>query len=82
MVIYYIYKIHFLCGFPSGRYYIGKHKHTGDLSNDKYAGSGSFCKAYFKKLSVNAPQQAIQRVCAGKRKTSHGYKWEYDYEES
>lgn len=38
MVIYYIYKIHFLCGFPSGRYYIGKHKHTGDLSNDKYTG--------------------------------------------
>lgn len=49
MVIYYIYKIHFLCGFPSGRYYIGKHKHTGDLSNDKYTGSGNFCKAYFKK---------------------------------
>lgn len=49
MVIYYIYKIHFLCGFPSGRYYIGKHKHTGSLSNDKYAGSGNFCKAYFKK---------------------------------
>ena len=49
MVIFYIYKIHFLCGFPSGRYYIGKHKHTGDLNNDKYTGSGNFCKAYFKK---------------------------------
>lgn len=49
MVIYYIYKIHFLCGFPSGRYYIGKHKHSGSLSNDKYTGSGNFCKAYFKK---------------------------------
>jgi hypothetical protein len=49
MVIYYIYKIHFLCGFPSSRYYIGKHKHTGSLSNDKYTGSGNFCKAYFKK---------------------------------
>lgn len=36
MVIYYIYKIHFLCGFPSGRYYIGNHKHSGSLSNDKY----------------------------------------------
>lgn len=47
MVIYYIYKIHFLCGFPSGRYYIGNHKHTGDLSNDKYTGSGNFCKAYY-----------------------------------
>ena len=49
MIIYYIYKIHFLCGFPSGRYYIGKHKHSGSLSNDKYTGSGNFCKAYFKK---------------------------------
>ena len=49
MIIYYIYKIHFLCGFPSGRYYIGKHKHSGSLSNDKYTGSSNFCKAYFKK---------------------------------
>lgn len=49
MIIYYIYKIHFLCGFPSGRYYIGKHKHIGNLDKDKYTGSGNFCKAYFKK---------------------------------
>lgn len=49
MIIYYIYKIHFLRGFPSGRYYIGKHKHLGSLNNDKYTGSGNFCKAYFKK---------------------------------
>lgn len=49
MIIYYIYKIHFLRVFPSGRYYIGKHKHLGSLNNDKYTGSGNFCKAYFKK---------------------------------
>ena len=47
--IYYIYKIHFLCGFPTGRYYIGRHTHHGTLDTDKYAGSGNFCKAYFKK---------------------------------
>lgn len=47
--IHYVYKIHFLCGYPAGRYYIGRHKHTGSLSTDKYAGSGDFCKAYFKK---------------------------------
>ena len=42
----YIYKIHFLCGFPVGRYYLGKH--TGYV-DDSYAGSGKFCKAYYKK---------------------------------
>lgn len=47
--IHYIYKIHFLCGYPSGRYYIGRHWHDGDLSRDHYAGSGAFCDAYFKK---------------------------------
>lgn len=48
--IHYIYKIHFLCGFPTGRYYIGRRSYKGDdLSNDKYTGSGTFCKAYFKK---------------------------------
>ena len=50
MVIHYIYKIHFLCGYPSGRYYIGKHTHNGaDLSTDRYTGSGVFCFHYFKK---------------------------------
>ena len=48
MITYYIYKIHFLCGFPTGRYYIGKHIHYGTLDTDKYAGSGNFCKAYYK----------------------------------
>lgn len=44
--VHYIYKIHFLCGFPTGRYYLGKH--TGYIE-DNYAGSGNFCNAYYKK---------------------------------
>lgn len=48
-MIHYIYKIIFLRGFPTGRYYLGKRSFNGnDLSNDAYSGSGSFCKAYFK----------------------------------
>lgn len=48
-MIHYIYKIVFLRGYPCGRYYLGKRSYEGsDLSNDKYSGSGSFCKAYFK----------------------------------
>lgn len=49
-MIHYIYKIHFLCGFPSGRYYIGKRTYKGsNLKNDDYTGSGNFCKEYFYK---------------------------------
>lgn len=48
--IHYIYKIHFLCGFPTGRYYLGKRTYNGnDISKDKYHGSGNFCKEYFNK---------------------------------
>lgn len=48
-MIHYIYKIIFLRGFPTGRYYLGKRSFNGnDLSEDSYSGSGSFCKAYFK----------------------------------
>lgn len=47
---YYVYKIHFLCGYPSGRYYIGKRTYRGaEIKNDPYTGSGNFCKSYFKK---------------------------------
>lgn len=47
---YYVYKIHFLCGYPSGRYYIGKRTYWGsEIKNDPYTGSGNFCKSYFKK---------------------------------
>ncbi len=47
-MIYYIYKINFLCGEP-GRYYIGKHCARDWNSADAYTGSGVFCKRYFKK---------------------------------
>lgn len=47
-MIHYIYKIHFLCGYPTGRYYIGRHSHRGKtLDKDKYAGSGVFCDEYY-----------------------------------
>lgn len=51
--IFYIYKIHFLCGFPAGRYYIGKRTYYGNnINNDPYTGSGIFCKSYFKKYGA------------------------------
>lgn len=63
MVIHYIYKIHFLCGFPAGRYYIGKHTHRGkDLSNDKYTGSGNFCYSYFRKYGKKEGVTYIKEI--------------------
>lgn len=64
-MIHYIYKIHFLCGYPSGRYYIGRHSHRGNtLDNDKYTGSGNFCKDYFKqygkKLGITYLKEIIE----------------------
>lgn len=62
-MIHYIYKIHFLCGFPSGRYYIGKRSYRGnDLSKDMYTGSGSFCKAYFKKYGKKEGVTYIKEI--------------------
>lgn len=60
--IHYIYKIHFLCGYPSGRYYIGKHTHHGLLESDKYAGSGTFCKSYFKKYGKILGETYIKEI--------------------
>jgi len=52
-MIHYIYKIIFLRGYPTGRYYLGKRTYRGkDLNNDKYHGSGLFCRDYFKKYGV------------------------------
>ena len=63
MVIHYIYKIHFLCGYPSGRYYIGKHSHRGnDLSKDRYSGSGGFCISYFKKYGKIEGETYIKEI--------------------
>lgn len=57
--IHYIYKIHFLCGFPCGRYYIGKH--TGQIY-DSYTGSGNFCKAYFEKYGKIPGETYIKEI--------------------
>lgn len=48
-MIHYIYRIDFLCG-EQGRYYIGKHSFRyANIEKSSYAGSGSFCKRYYKK---------------------------------
>lgn len=47
-MIYYIYRINFLCG-DEGRYYIGKHSARSWNDVDRYTGSGVFCKKYFEK---------------------------------
>lgn len=50
VMIHYIYKIHFLCGSQEGRYYIGRRSTKyKSIEKDTYAGSGSFCKLYYKK---------------------------------
>lgn len=60
---YYIYKIHFLCGFPSGRYYIGKRTYQGvEISRDRYTGSGNFCEAYFKKYGKTEGETFIKEI--------------------
>lgn len=57
--VHYIYKIHFLCGFPSGRYYIGKR--TGKI-NGSYAESGNFCYAYYKKYGKIPGKTYIKEI--------------------
>lgn len=57
--IHYIYKIHFLCGYPTGRYYLGKH--TGQIE-DSYAGSGKFCTAYYKKYGKVLGETYIKEI--------------------
>ena len=61
--IYYIYKIHFLCGFPTGRYYLGKHVHRArSLKNDHYTGSGDFCFRYFAKYGTEEGVTYIKEI--------------------
>lgn len=48
-MIHYIYRIDFLQG-EAGRYYLGKRTFRWkNIENDSYAGSGDFCKEYYKK---------------------------------
>ena len=61
--IHYIYKIHFLKGFPSGRYYIGKRTFKGcDIRKDPYTGSGQFCFAYFRKYGTIEGETYIKEI--------------------
>lgn len=61
--VHYIYKIWFLCGFPTGRYYIGKRSYCGsDLTRDRYTGSGKFCDAYFKKYGKKSGVTYIKEI--------------------
>lgn len=57
--VHYIYKIHFLYGYPTGRYYLGKH--TGKV-DDSYAGSGNFCTAYYKKYGKIPGKTYIKEI--------------------
>lgn len=62
-MIHYIYKIIFLRGYPIGRYYLGKRSFNGnDLSKDNYSGSGSFCKAYFKKYGKHLGDTYLKEI--------------------
>lgn len=62
-MFHYIYKIIFLCGYPTGRYYLGKRTYHGEnLQNDKYYGSGNFCKAYFKKYGAVYGETYIKEI--------------------
>lgn len=62
-MIHYIYKIHFLCGYPSGRYYLGKRTFKGkDIAKDSYSGSGNFCFAYFKKYGKIEGETYIKEI--------------------
>ena len=52
-----------MCGFPTGRYYIGKRTYSGkDLSKDRYTGSGNFCSAYFKKYGKEEGVTYIKEI--------------------
>ena len=60
---HYIYKIHFLHGFPSGRYYIGKRSYYGyDINQDYYLGSGRFCSSYFDVYGKVAGESYIKEI--------------------
>ncbi len=62
-MFYYIYKITFLKGFPTGRYYLGKRTFYGEsIDKDTYTGSGTFCFAYFKKYGTINGETYIKEI--------------------
>lgn len=56
----YIYKITCTEGSFFGRFYIGQRKWSGDISKDKYKGSGKILKDYYKKY----PKAYIKEILA------------------
>jgi len=62
-MFYYIYKITFLKGLPTGRYYLGKRTFYGEsIDKDTYTGSGTFCFAYFKKYGTINEETYIKEI--------------------
>lgn len=62
-MIHYIYKITFLCGYPCGRYYLGKRSfHGNDLTKDRYAGSGNFCRDYYKQYGKRLGETYLKEI--------------------
>ena len=62
-MIHYIYKIIFLRGYPTGRYYLGKRTFGGDdIAKDSYSGSGAFCKAYFEEYGKKEGDAYIKEI--------------------
>ena len=82
-MIYYIYKITFLCGSSEGRYYIGKRTFRG-FNIEKvlqFTLSGEYITT-FKSIkdavkAVNGNHSAICSCCKGRRSIAYGYKWKY-----
>lgn len=61
-MIHYIYRIDFLCGEP-GRYYLGKHSYRWkNFETCSYAGSGNFCRNYYKKYGKIAGKTYIKTI--------------------
>lgn len=60
---HYIYKITFLRGYPTGRYYIGKRTcYEVSIDKDSYTGSGNFCHTYFKKYGKIAGDTYLKEI--------------------
>lgn len=63
LMIHYIYKIIFLRGYPTGRYYLGKRSYPGsDLIRDTYSGSGYFCDEYFEEYGKSLGDTYIKEI--------------------
>ena len=71
----YIYKITCTEGSFFGRFYIGQRKWSGDISKDKYKGSGKILKDYYKKY----PKAYIKEILATAESSEELDQLEKDY---